>query len=186
MTGQADALFRRAAWRLILAGLIVGALISLFYYLPFADVLLDRLRKPPSIATDAPVFTFAQKLAQQKDLAYTLGIHQLLLALGATGAIQVAFRARSWPFAAERPALGSLLIAWWGGTLLSLGLLVFASQGVRWQAFFYPALCLGAGPALSQIGVRGRAGRLLAAALLGFLLWYGLGFWIAQVRDYSP
>ena len=77
-----------------------------------------------------------------------------------------------------------LLLAWWGGTLLSLGLLLFANQGVRWQAFLYPALCLGAGPALAALWSRGRAGRTAVVSLVAFLAWYGLAFWVVQIRDY--
>jgi hypothetical protein len=63
-------------------------------------------------------------------------------------------------------------------------LLLFASQGVRWQQFLYPALCLGGAPTLAALWVRGRAGRLVALALLTFLIWYGLHFWVVQIRDY--
>jgi hypothetical protein len=68
--------------------------------------------------------------------------------------------------------------------MLSLGLLLFANQGVRWQSFLYPALCLGAGPALAALWRRGRAASTLAIGLVVFLFWYGLAFWVVQIRDY--
>ena len=176
---------RRATVALIGAGIIVGALLAVFFYAPFADILRERFGRAPSPAT-SPALTFMQKLNSQWRLAYRLGIEPLLVTTGAVGAILTAFRARHWPYTHPRPALGSLLMAWWGGTLLSLGLLVFASQGVRWQAFFYPVLCFGSGPALAQIWPRGRAGRLVALTLVGFVIWSGLEFWVTQIQTYSP
>src|SRR6266508_3961888 len=177
---------QRATGALLIAAILVATLMIVFYYTSLADILLDRFTKAADPATNVPAVTFIQKLSDQWRVAYRLGIQPLLVTVGALGAILTAFRSRRWHFAPPRPALGSLLMAWWGGTLLSLGLLVFASQGVRWQAFFYPVLCLGTGPALAQIWPRGRAGRLVALVLVGFLLWVGLAFWVRQIRTYSP
>jgi hypothetical protein len=85
---------------------------------------------------------------------------------------------------ATRNALQSLLLAWWLGTLLSLALLLFARQGVRWQHFLYPALCLGAGPALAAFWPRGGAGRAAALAGALFPICYGVAYWVGQLRDY--
>ena len=153
---------QRATGALLAAAMLVASLIILFYYTSFTDILLERFSKPPDPAAYAPAVTLAEKLNNQWRLAYKLGIQPLLVTVGAIGAILTAFRARGWRYRLPRPSLGSLLMAWWGGTLLSLGLLVFASQGVRWQAFFYPVLCFGTGPALAQFWPRGRAGRLVA------------------------
>ncbi len=87
----------------------------------------------------------------------------------------------TWPRAA---ALRAALAAWWGGTLLTQGLLLVADQGVRWALFLYPALCLSAGPLLAALWRRGRVGRLVAGLTLAAVIIYGLGVWIAQVRDY--
>ena len=177
---------QRATGALLIAAILVALLITLFYYTSFTDILLERFNKAADPVANGPALTLMQKLTNQWRLAYKLGIHPLLVTVGALGAILTAFRPRRWWFAPPRPSLGSLLMAWWGGTLLSLGLLVFASQGVRWQAFFYPVLCFGAGPALAQIWPRGRVGRLIALVLVGYLLWSGLAFWITQIRTYSP
>ena len=104
--------------------------------------------------------------------------------LALIGVALVALPPSRWRSRAALPGLGMLLLAWWGGTLLSLGLLLFANQGVRWQSFLYPALCLGAGPALAALWPRGRAGRVVVTGLVAFLAWYGLAFWIVQIRDY--
>jgi hypothetical protein len=172
---------RGSAGSLALAGLIVLGLVALFYYTPFRDVLGARIATPPVQATSAGI---AEKLAREASRSRDLGLHPLALILGAIGVPAVALRARHWRGPGQRTALGSLLIAWWSGTLLSLGLLLFASQGVRWQPFLYPALCIGAGPALAGLWARGRAGRIVTAGIVIFLLWYGLAFWVRQISDY--
>ena len=173
---------RQATRALTLAGLLAGGLVALVYYAPLADVLMSRVgARPPA---DAAHFTLAQRLANELNLTAVLRLHPLIVALGAAGAALVAFRPQHWAYPWPRPTIGALLMAWWGGTLLSLGLLLFASQGVRWQAFLYPALCLGAGPALARLWARGRAGRLVAIGVFGFLLWNGVDYWIVQIYTY--
>ncbi|MBK9942899.1 MAG: hypothetical protein IPP13_14935 [Kouleothrix sp.] len=149
---------------------------ALCYYAPLADVLLARVGAPA--AATAP-----RTLADELNLTRVLHVQALLVALGAIGGL-AALRPAAWRHAWPQPALGALLLAWWAGTLLSLGLLLFASQGVRWQAFFYPALCLGAGPALARLWACGRAGRLAALTLVVFLLGDGLEFWVHQIYTY--
>lgn len=167
---------------LVIAGALAVALVGLLYYMPFADVLGARAASPAPAGVASG--GMAEKLAGELNLARILRIEPLLLALGAISIGLAGARGPAWPHAWPRPAFGTLLSAWWAGTLLSLGLLLFASQGVRWQAFFYPALCLGAGPALSRLWSAGRAGRLVALALAAFFLLGGLDFWVAQIRDY--
>ncbi len=167
---------RPAAGALAIGGLLAGALVALCYYTPLADVLLARVGAPA--AATAP-----RTLADELNLTRVLHVQALLVALGAIGGL-AALRPAGWRHAWPQPALGALLLAWWAGTLLSLGLLLFASQGVRWQAFFYPALCLGAGPALTRLWACGRAGRLAALTLLVFLLGDGLEFWVRQIYTY--
>jgi hypothetical protein len=174
---------RRSLQALILAVMLIGGLVALFYYTSFADILGGRLTGAAP-AEPALVLDTTTKLRNEIELLLIRGVHPLLVTLGMTGTALIALRPRVWHRPWHQPALGSLLIAWWGGSLLSLGLLLFASQGVRWQQFLYPALCLGAGPALAAIWPHGRAGRLVVATLLAFLLWYGLAFWVTQVRDY--
>jgi hypothetical protein len=169
---------RPALRMLLVAGLLAGALVALLYYSALGDVLVDRIGRPP-IASNGQPLGVTQKLIQQAGSLPVYGIHALALALGLIGMALVPSRRRF-----SRGSLGMLLLAWWGGTLLSLGLLLFASQGVRWQSFLYPALCLGAGPALAKLWPRGRAGRLIVIGLVAFLAWYGLAFWGGQIRDY--
>jgi hypothetical protein len=166
---------RRAALALALAGGIVALLVGLLYYTPFRDVFEARLAS--ATTSPAGVLSTSEKLVKQVELLPAFGLHPLALALGVAGVPLAAWRQR-------RAAVGGRLFAWWGGTLLSLGLLLFANQGVRWQSFLYPALCLGAGPALAALWSRGRAGRLVAAAALGFLIWYGIAFWVTRISDY--
>lgn len=90
-------------------------------------------------------------------------------------------RRRGWGAAA---ALRATLAAWWGGALLTQGLLLVADQGVRWALFLYPGLCIGGGVLLGALWRRGRAGRLVAGLALAAIVAYGLGAWVAQVRDY--
>jgi hypothetical protein len=145
-------------------------------------VLASRISSPNASVSGDTSPSIAQKLAQQAGTAYVYGIHALALALGLIGAALVALVPSRGRVAL--PGLGMLLLAWWGGTLLSLGLLLFANQGVRWQSFLYPALCLGAGPALATLWARGHAGRAVIAGLVAFLAWYGLAFWVVQISDY--
>ena len=165
---------RDAPCRLLaFAGALAVALVALFYYTALGDVLIDRLHAPATAHV-----SLAEKLTREVNRSRDLGLHPLTLALGALGALLLMLSAR------PKPALGALLAAWWGATLLSLGLLLFANQGVRWQSFLYPALCVGAGPALAALWRRGRAARAVVIVLVVFLLWYGLAFWIVQIRDY--
>jgi hypothetical protein len=176
--------YRRAFRALVLAGLLAGALVALFYYTALWDVLISRISSPPSGADGVSSPSIAQKLTQQAGSVYVYGIHALALALGLIGVALMALAPSRWRAGAGLPGLAMLLLAWWGGTLLSLGLLLFANQGVRWQSFLYPALCLGAGPALAALWPRGRAARVVMVGMVAFLAWYGLAFWVVQIRDY--
>ncbi|HMQ31127.1 MAG TPA: hypothetical protein PKD53_10380, partial [Chloroflexaceae bacterium] len=105
-----------------------------------------------------------------------------LLGVAALGGLALLWATRrAWPGAA---GLRAALAAWWGGAIITQGLLLVADQGVRWALFLYPGLCLSAGPLLAALWRRGRAGRLVAALALAAILASGLGAWIAQVRDY--
>jgi hypothetical protein len=156
-----------------------------------------------SVYYSAPIFTaaYAERLASdstaasasQPALLPALGrivvslfspdsrILPLLIASGLCGLFLL------WQRRSTRPSthrLGMLLLAWWLGILLSLGLLLIAAQGVRWQHFLYPALCLGAGVALAAFWRRGRAGRLVGLGSVLLLLAHGLGLWVWQLYDY--
>jgi hypothetical protein len=156
-----------------------------------------------SVYYSAPIFTaaYAERLASdstaasasQPALLPALGrivvglfspdsrILPLLIAAGLCGLFLL------WQRRSTRPSthrLGMLLLAWWLGILLSLGLLLIAAQGVRWQHFLYPALCLGAGVALAAFWRRGRAGWLVGLGSVLLLLAHGLGLWVWQLYDY--
>ncbi|MEP7191006.1 MAG: hypothetical protein ABI901_17590, partial [Roseiflexaceae bacterium] len=176
--------YRRAFRTLLLAGVLAGALVGLFYYTALWDVLISRISRPLPVVSGVQSPSMAQKLAQQIGLAYVYGIHALALALGLIGVALMSLARSRWRAGAALPGLAMLLLAWWGGTLLSLGILLFANQGVRWQSFLYPALCLGAGPALAALWSRGHAARVVMVGLVAFLAWYGLAFWVAQISDY--
>lgn len=92
-----------------------------------------------------------------------------------------------WQRDAKRGHLAPLtasLLAWWLGTLLSFLLLLGNAQGLRWQHFLVPGLCLGGGVAFSAIWRRGGAGRLVALTGLVGILAYGWAMWIGFIADY--
>ena len=175
---------RPAARALLIGGALVTALIVLFYYTALLDVLMARLGPRAPEAASAASISIAQKMQNQIGLTSGLRLSVLLMALGAVGGVLAGLRKRRWAHPWAQPGFATLLTGWWGGTLFSLSLLLFASQGVRWQAFFYPALCLGGGPALEQVWKRGRAGRAALIAAASFLLWNGLEFWIRHIYYY--
>src|SRR4029453_9670959 len=98
--------------------------VALFYYPALGDMLIDRLHAPATASV-----SLAEKLTREVNRSRDLGMHPLALALCALGLALAALRERQWPHACSRPTLSALLLAWWGGTLLSLGLLLFANQG---------------------------------------------------------
>ncbi len=167
------------AGRLLLLGAIGVALVGLFYYSAFVDVMTERL------APGAPAFTSARTPQEKfgglvgKFGAPTYELTLLMLGLGAVGIATLARRR-----ARGGAGLPLVLMAWWGGTLLSILPLLVRDQTVRWEAFLYPALCLGAGPALSWLWSRGRAGRVAAVVVLAFLVWRGAALWYYQILTY--
>jgi hypothetical protein len=170
--------WRRLA-RLTTVGILAGALAAAIYY-------------------SAPIFMsiFAARLAGPGAVPAPAGETPLGRALGSLGSV-IAWRGKIVPPLAVVGALGLALLltrrrggdvwalaaAWWLGTLLSLGLLAAARQGVRWDLFFFPALCLCGGAALDALWRRGRWGRLVTLALTIFPIYYGVVFWVAQVRN---
>jgi hypothetical protein len=116
----------------------------------------------------------------------------LLALAGATGTLLLLITGGRQKQAIPRPSslvpppssLGLLLAACWLGGVLSLATLLSSDQALRWQHFLYPALCLGGAIAFAAWARRGAAGRVLAAAALAALLWYGLSDWVRQVSRY--
>jgi hypothetical protein len=152
----------------------------------------------------APLYVelFGERLASESDTSAALGqpplavLHTLLwsllepgrylltltLALGAVGTAWLWFPQGEQTIHRRRVAV--LLLAWWSGILLSFGLLLIADQGVRWQHFLYPALCLSGGVALARVWQRGHAGQVVAWAALLAILSHGLLVWVWQIYDY--
>lgn len=168
--------------RLTIAGAAaLGIALLVFYSAPvFITALTERTgggagTPPTEVLGDtlAALMGLAPPQGTRVSLPPLLGI----IAIGGLGAL---FARRG----ARTAALRALLTAWWGGTLLSLGLLVVAGQGVRWAIFLYPALCLSAGIFLDTLWRRGRMGRLIALATLALIVVAGLITWVVQIRDY--
>jgi hypothetical protein len=105
----------------------------------------------------------------------------LLVGLGLAGALLLWWAP---PQTMQRDGLRALLLAWWLGIVLSFGLLLVARQGVRWEHFLLPALCLGGGVALAALWRRGQAGRIAAFGSLLAVLAHALSRWLAFVYDY--
>ena len=169
---------RRAAPALILAIALAAGFAALGYYSAFLHLLGAAPEALPG-AAGGPARLW-QALASAVGGARPL-LSPLAVTLGAAGLVLL--RPRGNAPAAQR-ALWLLLLAWWGGALLSLGALLVRGQTVRWELFLYPALCLGGGPALAWLWRRGPAGRIAAAAALAVLLAGGAAYWAAQLADY--
>lgn len=154
------------------------AAVASYYSAPlFVEIFAQRLRGDPAISTTPPE-PFAQLLSIVGNLFQTWSfLYPPLLVVGMVGAVLLWWRT-------PRPPLAWVVLAWWGGTLLSLGLFLFARQGVRWEHFLYPALCLGAGLALHQIWRRGGAGRVAASTTLAAITVFGLIRWVTQIVNY--
>lgn len=173
----------RRPWPL-LAGGVLAALVALaLFYSSFADLVLapraQAAEQPPAAGERCPPgYPLGDKLIWTAQAGFGPGgsLSPALLAVGGAGAL--------WLWRHHRARLDLALLACWAGTLLSLGTLLTSDQVVRWQPFLFPALCLGGGPILAAWMRRGRAGALLALATLGYLLWFGLDFWIHQVGGY--
>jgi hypothetical protein len=105
----------------------------------------------------------------------------LLVGLGLAGALLLWWAP---PPTLPRDGLRGLLLAWWLGIAFSFGLLLVARQGVRWEHFLLPVLCLGGGVALAALWRRGRAGRVVAWGSLLAVLAHALTRWLAFVYDY--
>lgn len=167
---------RSAACSLALAGSVAAVAALLLYYSAFGDVLAARLASGDT-APGHDLSTALTGLGRRAIRELRPGgiLYPPLVALGLLGLAR---------YGGLRPGLASLLSAWWLGTLLSLGLLLFARQGVRWEHFLYPGLCLGTGLALALLSRRGRAGLLGVGLLVAASVWYGLELWYNQLRAY--
>jgi hypothetical protein len=165
---------RRSFAPLVVVGVIAAAFVGLFYYSAFAQLLAERFAGTAEGMTNVPrTLSLVDKLLHQERL---LVISPLLLGLGALGALLPRRSSRGmW----LRLALG----AWWLGTLLGFGLLLFANQAVRWQHFLYPALCLGGGLLLAALWRRGHAARLVVLVTLLFIVGQSVALWFERLAN---
>ncbi len=154
------------------------AAVAIYYSAPlFVAIFAQRLQGDLAVSTPPPE-PLAQLLGIGGNLFQTWSfLYPPLLVVGIAGAVLLWRRT-------PRAPLAWVVLAWWGGTLLSLGLFLFARQGVRWEHFLYPALCLGAGIALHRLWRRGGAGRVVAGATLAAISAFGLIRWVTQIVNY--
>jgi hypothetical protein len=169
-------------WRLLAAGAAAGLIALALFYSSYTGLLVQR-RALATVATpaQAPPETgpaFGTKVLGELRAGFSeaKGISPLLALPGGLGLIWL------WR---HRPArLDLALLACWLGVLFSLATLLRTDQAVRWQAFLFPALCLGAAPLFAAWSRRGRAGAALALIALLYLTWLGLAMWARQIVEY--
>lgn len=179
----------RSATFLLTGAAAAAVVVSIYYSSPtfthlFARRLAgtaDRASQPTAPLPEALLDIATRFLPAHSKLL------PILLLCGAAGACWLWLRCLSAPVRGHQnsPALRSLsrvVVAWWGGVLLSLGLFLLVRQGVRWEHFLYPVLCLGAGPLLAAFWRRGPTGTLVAGGAVLLPLWYGLMVWIERLR----
>jgi hypothetical protein len=158
-------------------GLLAVLFVVCFYYSAplFVEIFAQRFAGNATEATTSQPVLLALGGIVAGLFAPWSRLLPLTVAIGLVGAVLLARRGDS---------LGTTLTAWWLGVLLSFGLLLVAQQGVRWQHFLYPALCLGGGAALATFWRRGSAGRLAAGGILGIIIIHGLLLWVWHIYDY--
>lgn len=165
-------------------GMLAAAFVGLFYYSAplFSALYGQRLASdttqnalPSASLLSLPGAIVAELFAPGGRLL------PLTVAIGIAGALLLWQHRQRGVGAA---GLSATLLAWWLGTLLSFALLLMAQQGVRWQHFLYPALCLGGGAALHAFWRRGNIGRCVALLCLAAIISHGLLLWVWQVYDY--
>jgi len=173
---------RLRSWHLLAGGALALLLALALFYSSYTQLLIERRVALAATTATAqhcpPGFPLSDKLKATAQSAFGVDgmIPPLLLISGALGAL--------WLWRRGTARLDLALLACWAGTLLSLGTLLTSDEAVRWQPFLFPALCLGSGPLLAAWLRRGRAGGLAVLALLGYLAWFGLDFWVRRITDY--
>lgn len=178
----------RAAYVRAMAGMILAAtMVVLWYYSApiFIEVVAARFRGTPgtdlgvTLVPPPPPSPFVRLITHLFSSGNRIG--PVLVISGWFGALWLALRPSGTPRLAR---LVRVLLAWWIGVGCSLVMLLFTAQGVRWEHFLIPALCLGAGPLLAAWGRRGRSGSTVAWSCLLIVLSHGVGAWIAHIRSY--
>lgn len=165
---------------------IAMGLVGFFYYSApqFLALFAQRLTNNPGHTSFQPpsllesINRIALSVASTINITAHAPFHPLLAAGGLLGFSFL------WGYAKVQSHFRLTLAAWWLSTILALLLLLISPQGVRWQHFFYPALCLGAGPLYTILQKRGYAGWLTTLTAILLILSYGLERWIIQIADY--
>ncbi len=170
-------------WRLLATGATAGLMALALFYSSYSGLLAQprALAAAATIQAQAPPEarpTFVAKVIGQLRTGFSeaKGISPLLALPGALGLI--------WLWHRRSARLDLALLACWLGMLLSMATLLRTDQAVRWQAFLFPALCLGAAPIFAAWWRRGRAGAALALVALLYLTWLGLAMWVQQIAEY--
>ncbi len=172
-----------ALTRFTLSAGVAGALAGLVYYSapPFLALMSHRIAgnsTPDTPATTAPWEPLLHSIGGV--FLPTSKLLPLLLLCGVMGLVLLWQRGNT----STSRGLYRLLLAWFVGTLFSFGLLLLARQGVRWQHFLIPALCLSAAPLLTACYRRGRAGSVVAWAGVLLPIGHGLAVWIIHIQRY--
>ncbi len=181
--GMVDLVKRRPVVPFIANIAIAGGIVALIYYSAplFLATVVERMGTASPPPPDDPL--------GQRFVAILSGIFSphsklspFLMIGGMAGGMIVWQTVRRAQL--SRMAIASPLIGWWLGALGSLGILLVAQQGVRWQHFLYPALCIGGGVMLTTLMRRGQSGRAVAGAMLLIPLSYGVTVWVSHLISY--
>jgi hypothetical protein len=175
---------RARMWQLLAAGVAAGLIALVLFYSGYIGLIEQRRAAAPvSVTTgaeepSAPDRPFGEKVLGELRSGFSAakGISPLLAITGGLGLL--------WLWRRQPAQLDLALLAGWLGMLLSFATLLRSDQAVRWQAFLFPVLCLGAAPLLAAWSWRGRAGALLALLALGYLTWLGVDLWAGQILTY--
>ena len=169
---------RRQVPFFLLLGVVVAALVGLFFHSAFLALFVAGERSAP-VAQAVPSLGFAAKVwndMQRAILAAGAPTSPLLVAIGAIGLALVA----RGPAATR---LLPLLLAWIGSAALSIGVLAVRDQTVRWDLFLFPMLCIAAGPLLAALWQRNRVSKAAALLLAATLAAQGLAFWVGLIAN---
>ncbi len=169
--------------RFTLSAGAAGAVAGLVYYSapPFLAIVSHRMAGHAAADT-APTTAPWEPLLRSIGGVFlpTSTLLPLLFLCGGMGLVVLWQRRND----SDSRGLYRLLLAWFLGILFSFGLLLLARQGVRWQHFLFPALCLGAAPLLAAWHQRGRAGSVVAWAGVLLPIGHGVAVWITHIQRY--
>jgi hypothetical protein len=176
---------RRSTLALLAAGTAAGAFVLVFYYSAFAGLIVEQIsgvanRGLLDVSGKKPVLaaTYLQVL-WQGGLITHYGFFPVLLAI--PGALTLTRRLR-------RSALPILL---WGTIAVSCGqaLLPFITQSAittRWLTFAAWAIAVAGGAGLLLWWRRGRAARIVALAMAGYVCWITAIIFIEAMTQRLP